>query len=198
MPRIVIISSSENTIMPLRAAALVFVVPLSPFTFLGPDGEPVDTEADALRLTCYPAPLLREQVQIRMREHEQAGGLKAWQDLTDTRDRLLDVVRAQVMKLAWPDGQPKAANHVEQQAQDEAFRQAWIRNESPQLRQWGELNAMHDRIAFLAAWPCLLVSPAEWKNLDERDLTPGVLLAIQTAFARATEEGRKGKQKPSG
>lgn len=181
-----------------RAAPITFTVRLTPFSWLTDDGDATDDESKAVTFTAYPSPLTRERTAILSREHEQAGGLKAWQDIHDSRNRLLERVREQVRAAAWPKGQPEAKTLKEQQEQDRLFRETWATLHTDERRQWAALNDMADTIAFLAAWPVVLVSPASWKALADMEAPPEIVSAIRGAYYDACEEGRKGKQKPSG
>ena len=185
---------------PIRKVLPPFVAVLveaegKPTMWVGADGKPVKDVNAAQKFTLHRSITLAERAQADMLIHEIAGGLDAWLDMSRGLDGLRLRMRHMVEAVVWKDGRPDPKTPEEAKQQEVAFASAWAANDSKDRRMFQEMQAMCDRIDFMARWQVSATRemPEDWRRLSERELDPEIFNAIWNAHEIASKGVAEGK-----
>lgn len=178
--------------------------------FLAVNGRLVERPEDGATFVLYRSPTPREAHRVDVLKHDAAGGLQEYVDLAQGAAILRDTIRERLESVLWPEGRPEAKGEEADQ-QDQRLQQAWTADTSKQMTAFLEMQAMLDRLQFVAEWEVLLVSATgpipevgaidlapEWRKLMDRPMDLPVLQALQRARWTTIQAAQEGKERPSG
>lgn len=193
----------------MRPPPIAFSVPLKlvstatgealPPRWLGPDGTAVDIEARAVVFSMHRSPTPRDTLRIDQRAHALAGGLRPFLELQRGARSARAATIAALEQELWPQGRPERVDDKQGRAADETkLEAAWRDTDLIEKAGFIEMQAMLDRLEFLARWTSLIVDPPPgWEDIAEREMPEPQLYAIMYARSEAMAEATLGKPPPS-
>jgi len=157
----------------------------------------LEDESAAMVLHFKRSPTVAEGLRINRLAHELAGGLAEYVGLERGAEAARLAVVAAVTAAEWPDGRP-AAKGADEVRQEAALASRWATWSSPDKSCWESMQAMLDRLRFMARWQVLIVDPPDgWAVVADRMMDESTVAAVWGCFLRAHEDHVRGKAKPS-